>query len=93
MQCTHESQMRTYLQHTEQAQLCVQRHVLRIARMHSVTCTLHEHCHAAIAAQRLCLRLHLHLRCPRCRHRLAAPAASAGSLEEQHSHMPHSGSA
>ena len=80
MQGAHEMQMGAYLQHTEQPQLCVQRHVLRVARMHGVTCALHEHCHAAIAAQHLCIRLHLHLRCPWCRRRMAAPASPTASL-------------
>ena len=69
-----------YLQYTEQTQLCVQWHVRCVVRMHGVTRALHEHCHAAVAAEHLRLRLRLHLRCPRCRYRCAAPAPSAATV-------------
>jgi hypothetical protein len=42
-----------HLQDAEKLQLGSKGHVARIARMHGIARTLHEHHHAAAAAQRL----------------------------------------
>ena len=69
-----------HLQDAEELQLGSKGHVAGIAGMHGIACALHEHRHAAAAAQRLRLGLPGIIACPWCAGRLGIPAYNRETL-------------
>lgn len=69
-----------HLQDAEKLQLCSEGHVAGIAGMHGIACALHEHRHAAAAAQRLRLGLPWIFARPWCAGRLRFPAYDRQTL-------------